>query len=307
MALSLFAGAVAVGAPASQATRSGVSKVFTRSTLATAVLDSLAVKGRAPKTGYARTKFGPAWSDVDRNGCDTRNDILRRDLKGTIFRAGTHGCIVLTGTLRSKYTKERISYVRGPRSADVQIDHIVALSDAWQKGAQQISASARLSFANDPLNLLAVDDTSNMRKSDGDAATWLPKNKSYRCTYVARQISVKAKYNLWVTAAEKSAMKRVLSGCPGQRTYRSALSVAAAKVTSTKKRKKSKTKSSKSSAPVAPRAGGSCPSSAPIKGNRNSMIYHVPGGRYYKVTKAEQCFATAAGAQKAGYRASRAG
>ena len=96
----------------------------------------------------------------------------------------------------------------------MQIDHVVALSDAWQKGAQQLTEAQRLSFANDPLNLLAVDGPANQQKSDGDAATWLPPNKSYRCDYVARQISVKSSYGLWVTRAEHDAMARVLGDCP---------------------------------------------------------------------------------------------
>ncbi len=98
----------------------------------------------------------------------------------------------------------------------VQIDHVVALSDAWQKGAQRISQSQREALANDPLNLLAADGPANQQKSDADAASWLPANKSYRCIYVARQIAVKATYKLWITAAEKDAMTRVLNTCPDQ-------------------------------------------------------------------------------------------
>lgn len=183
---------------------------------AQAVLARLVVKGRAPKTGYARTRFGQAWKDMDRNGCDTRNDILRRDLSSPKFRGR---CIVESGVLNDPYTGRTINFRRGVRtSLAVQIDHVVALSDAWQKGAQQLSQYQRDSLANDPLNLLAVDGPTNEAKGDGDAATWLPPNKSYRCAYVARQIEVKAKYGLYVTAAEKAAMSRVLSGCPTQTT-----------------------------------------------------------------------------------------
>ena len=179
------------------------------------VLATLPVKGRAPKTGYSRDQFGPAWSDVDHNGCDTRNDMLRRDLKALTLKPGTRDCVVLSGVLNDPYTAAAINFLRGnATSTAVQIDHVVALSDAWQKGAQQLSPAQRLSFANDPLNLLAVDGPANQSKSDGDAATWLPPNKSYRCTYVARQISVKSSYGLWVTQAEHDAMARVLSDCP---------------------------------------------------------------------------------------------
>jgi Protein of unknown function (DUF1524)/Excalibur calcium-binding domain len=179
------------------------------------VLATLPVKGRAPKTGYSREQFGPAWSDVDHNGCDTRNDVLRRDLTALALKPGTRACVVLSGVLADPYTAIAINFRRGnATSTAVQIDHVVALSDAWQKGAQKLSPAQRLSFANDPLNLLAVDGPANQSKSDGDAATWLPPNKSYRCNYVARQISVKSSYGLWVTQAEHDAMARVLSDCP---------------------------------------------------------------------------------------------
>ena len=184
---------------------------------ALAALATLAVKGRAPKTGYDRALFGQAWADVDRNGCDTRNDILRRDLTADELKPGTHGCLVLSGSLRDPYTATTIAFVRGQStSARVQIDHVVALSDAWQKGAQGWSTSRRTTYANDPLNLLAVDGLTNQRKGDGDAATWLPPSKAYRCSYAARQVAVKAKYGLWVTSAERAALAGILTSCPGQ-------------------------------------------------------------------------------------------
>ena len=184
---------------------------------ALAAVAGLAVKGRAPKTGYSRDQFGPAWADVDRNGCDTRNDILNRDLTDVVTKAGTHGCVVLTGTFHDPYSGETIAFERGQAtSSAVQIDHVVALSDAWQKGAQQWSAQAREQLANDPLNLLASKGSLNSAKGDGDAATWLPPNKGFRCAYVARQVAVKRSYGLWVTTAERDAMVRVLSTCPGE-------------------------------------------------------------------------------------------
>ena len=180
-------------------------------------LATLTVKGRAPKTGYDRDRFGQAWADVDRNGCDTRNDVLRRDLIGLTLKAGTHGCLVLRGTLNDPYTGSTIGFVRGQATSNaVQVDHVVALSDAWQKGAQQWSQTRRTAFANDPLNLLAVDGPTNLRKGDGDAATWLPPRKAGRCAYVARQIAVKHRYRLSVTTAERDAMVRILTACPGQ-------------------------------------------------------------------------------------------
>ena len=186
--------------------------------LATAVLETLAVKGRAPKTGYTRAQFGPAWADVDRNGCDTRNDILKRDLTSITYRAKTRNCVVESGTLIDRYSGETINFVKGNISSmEVQIDHVVALSNAWQTGAFKLSADQRKALSNDPLNLFAVKGRLNSQKGDGDAATWLPPLKSFRCSYVAQQIAVKAKYSLWVTAPEKAAMVSILAKCPTQK------------------------------------------------------------------------------------------
>ena len=180
-------------------------------------VENLVVKGRAPKTGYARSEFGPTWADVDKNGCDTRNDILRRDLTQVVFKPGTKDCVVLSGVLIDKYSGETINFERGNSTSSlVQIDHVVALSDAWQKGAFLLTLQERTAFANDPLNLLAVKGSLNSQKGDGDAATWLPPQKSYRCEYISRQIAVKKKYRLWVTAAERSAILKVLRTCENQ-------------------------------------------------------------------------------------------
>lgn len=177
------------------------------------VLAELPVKGRAPMTWYDRAQFGSSWKDVDGNGCDTRSDILRRDL---IERVMGDRCSVMSGVLYpDPFTGQPLTYVRGKSVVD--IDHVVALGNAWATGAQKLDFSVREQFANDPLNLLAVSASANRQKGDGDAATWLPSNKSYRCQYVARQVAVKRKYSLWVTAAEKAAITRILSTCPGQR------------------------------------------------------------------------------------------
>jgi len=179
------------------------------------VIQAQITKGRAAKTGYTRDQFGPAWADVDRNGCDTRNDILKRDLVNEVFKEKTNGCTVLTGTLVDPFSGETINFVQGAKtSSEVQIDHVVALSNAWQTGAFKLTADQRKAFANDPLNLLAVKGKLNSQKGDGDAATWLPPLKSFRCDYVSRQIAVKIKYKLWFTAPEKEAMIRILKTCP---------------------------------------------------------------------------------------------
>jgi len=185
--------------------------------VAVAVLETLPVKGRAPKTGYSRGAFGQSWADVDRNGCDTRNDILKRDMTSIVYKPKTRNCVVLSGTLIDRYSGETINFVRGDVSSmEVQIDHVVALSNSWQTGAFKLSIAQRTALANDPLNLFAVKGRLNLQKSDGDAATWVPPMKSFRCAYVAQQIAVKAKYSLWVVAPEKAAMLAILSQCPTQ-------------------------------------------------------------------------------------------
>jgi len=186
--------------------------------LAIATLETLPVKGRAPKTGYTRDQFGQAWADVDRNGCDTRNDILKRDLTSLTYKAKTRNCVVLSGTLLDRYSGESINFIRGNiTSMEVQIDHVVALSNAWQTGAFKLTAEQRKALANDPMNLFAVKGRLNSQKGDGDAATWLPPLKSFRCAYVAQQIAVKAKYSLWVVPPEKAAMLSILAKCPTQK------------------------------------------------------------------------------------------
>lgn len=182
---------------------------------AAAVLQKLPVKGRAPKTGYNRALFSDGWGNI--GTCDARNYVLGRDLTGVTYVSGT--CKVLSGQLADPYSGKTIDFVRGNgTSDDVQIDHVAALGDAWQKGAQQLSAAERYALANDPLELLAVDGQTNQDKGDSDASSWLPPNKAFRCAYVARQIAVKTKYKLWVTPAEYQAMAVTLSSCPDQTT-----------------------------------------------------------------------------------------
>ena len=183
---------------------------------AASALAALPVKGRAPRTGYDRDQFGQRWADVDRDGCDQRNQVLARDLDAVEYRS-ERSCVVVAGALLDPYTGDGVPFVRGEdTSADVQIDHVVALSNAWQTGAQQLSPEERELLANDPLNLLAVDGPTNQSKGDGDAATWLPPARGFRCEYVARQVAVKSTYGLWVTAAEADAIARVLDDCPGE-------------------------------------------------------------------------------------------
>ncbi|MSO25047.1 MAG: deoxyribonuclease [Actinobacteria bacterium] len=210
IALLISAGVVAISIPVASAAESVPG-------VALAVLETLPVKGRAPKTGYSRAAFGQSWADVDRNGCDTRNDILQRDMTSIVFKASTRNCVVLSGTLIDRYSGESINFVRGNVSSmEVQIDHVVALSNSWQTGAFKLSIAQRTALANDPFNLFAVKGRLNLQKSDGDAATWVPPLKSFRCAYVAQQIAVKVKYSLWVVAPEKAEMLAILSQCPTQ-------------------------------------------------------------------------------------------
>jgi hypothetical protein len=164
-------------------------------------------------TGYDRDRFGQAWLDADRNGCDTRNDILGEQLRAVTLES--NGCVVAAGSYEDPYTGSRIDYWQG-HGALIDIDHVVSLGNAWATGAFGWPIKKRAAFANDPLNLLPTDAGANRQKGDGDAATWLPPNTAFRCEYVSRQVAVKAKYDLWVTAPEKAAIQRVLAPCDGQ-------------------------------------------------------------------------------------------
>jgi hypothetical protein len=181
------------------------------------MLDRLPVKGWDRKQDFARHRFGEAWSDdVDvefgHNGCNTRDDILRRDLADLVIRPGA--CYAQSGVLHDPYTGETIAFVRGPATSNsVEIDHLVSLADAWYKGARGWDDQRRRDFANDPRNLLAVSPTANFNKAYRDAASWLPPNRAFRCDFAARQIDVKAAYGLWVSAREKEAMTQVLRTC----------------------------------------------------------------------------------------------
>jgi hypothetical protein len=173
------------------------------------------VQGRSPMTGYDRARFGQAWLDADRNGCDTRNDVLGDTLTALVFKPGTRLCVVVSGDLADPYTARTIHFVRGDGFL-VDIDHVVALANVWVTGGASWDIRKRAAIANDPLNLQAVDAATNRRKGAGDAATWLPPHKAFRCAYVARQVGVKQKYDLWVTPPEARAVRRVLATCPGE-------------------------------------------------------------------------------------------
>jgi hypothetical protein len=170
---------------------------------------ALVERGRSASTNYSRDAFGSAWKDVDRNGCDTRNDILGRDFTTAIYKAGTNDCKVIGGTWTDPYSNETYTFTEQPSEA--QIDHVVALSNAWQMGADLWTAEIRTEFANDPLNLIVTVASLNRQKSDSNAASWLPPYKPGRCDFIARQVAVKTKWELFVTSSEKTAMLGILS------------------------------------------------------------------------------------------------
>ncbi|WSQ09741.1 HNH endonuclease family protein [Streptomyces sp. NBC_01231] len=180
------------------------------------VIESLRTKGRGPKTGYDRDKFGYAWMDtadgvpLARNGCDTRNDLLKRDGRSLRFRSGSD-CVVASMTLRDPYTGKTIEWTKS-RATKVQIDHVMPLSYDWQMGASRWTKEKREDIANDPLNLIPVDGPTNGAKSDSGPATWLPPNKSIRCSYSVRFAQVSLKYELPVTAADKQMMLQQCGG-----------------------------------------------------------------------------------------------
>ncbi|MDT0466086.1 HNH endonuclease family protein [Streptomyces gibsoniae] len=184
---------------------------------ARALIGKVATKGRGPKTGYARDKFGYAWMDsapggipYAHNGCDTRNDLLKRDGQSVRFRSGSN-CVVASMTLHDPYTTKTIEWTKS-RATTVQIDHVMPLSYDWQMGASRWTKDKREDIANDPLNLIPVDGPTNGAKSDSGPATWLPPNKQIRCSYSVRVAQVSLKYELPVTAADKQMM---LEQCGG--------------------------------------------------------------------------------------------
>ncbi|MBL7502204.1 HNH endonuclease [Frankia sp. CNm7] len=214
-ALALAAGPCQAMAPGAEAP-AGAGSMAARAPALT-VLDALPVRGETAP-GYHRDLFEDPrdrWPDVDRNGCDTRNDVLFRDLRSVTRH--DDGCRVTAGELSDPYTGNTKRFASGrDTSGEVEIDHVVSLANAWRTGAFAWPHERRVGFANDPANLLAVERATNREKSDQDAASWLPPAPGLRCPFVARQVGVKERYGLWVTPTEASSMRAVLATCPGQ-------------------------------------------------------------------------------------------
>ena len=180
---------------------------------ALAKLAELPVKEKESGEDYERSLFSSSWASW--RDCNVRQKILNRDL--TNITLADNDCTVTSGTLIDPYSGKTLELTtKSAVSSKVQIDHVVALSNAWQTGAKYLTKEERKALANDDLELIAVSSKDNQEKSDGDASEWLPENKSFQCSYVARQIAVKLKYRLWITPTEKSAMTEVLLTCPSE-------------------------------------------------------------------------------------------
>ena len=188
-------------------------------TAAAAALTTLPVAEKTALDGYERgcgegegCVFGPAWADVDRNGCDQRNDVLHRDLTGVQVREGTHDCVVIAGVLDDPYTGESVAFEKAD-AALVPIDHVVPLAAAWVQGASAWPVEQRQAFANDLTNLMATTRAENSAKGDSTADEWVPSDPTYGCSYATVVITVKNRYTLAVTPPEAAALESLLATC----------------------------------------------------------------------------------------------
>lgn len=181
------------------------------------VLDSLTVieDGTSlAQTPYDRDHFGQRWADVDRNGCDTRNDTLRRDLDELVVRQGTQGCVAQSGVLVDPYSGGEFVFERGSAHAgELHVDHIVALADAWHKGAEGWSEEERTWFANDPMNLVVTFGQVNQGKGASDAGSWVPPDQDAWCGFAVHVVWVKEQYALVVAADEAVVLEELLGTC----------------------------------------------------------------------------------------------
>ncbi|WP_132991744.1 HNH endonuclease family protein [Gordonia zhaorongruii] len=185
-----------------------------------ALAKTAVIAGRPPHdSGYDRDSFGTAWTDRSDargagNGCDTRNDILSRDVEvsGRVAIASCPGAVA-AGTMTSPYTGRPVVFERGRKSAAVQIDHIVPLSYAWDMGARSWTSLRRIAFANDPSNLVAVDGSSNQAKSDAEPARWMPPLRDFHCQYAVQFALVLHRYGLPVDAPSRGVLADALSRC----------------------------------------------------------------------------------------------
>ncbi|NLE97833.1 MAG: HNH endonuclease [Propionibacterium sp.] len=177
-------------------------------------LDGLEEVSGYSEARYDRDLFGQRWLDVDRNGCDTRNDILGRDLAEPVFKENTNDCKVLSGTLTDPYSGEVVDFISGQNtSVLVQIDHVVPLAWAWRHGAENWTMDRRAEFANDPRNLLASSQEMNQSKGASGPSAWLPPVRDLQCGYAEDWIEILDVYDLGVNAADRATLEGVLLGC----------------------------------------------------------------------------------------------
>ncbi|MFI6869931.1 HNH endonuclease family protein [Nocardia sp. NPDC050406] len=162
--------------------------------------------------------FGPAWSDDTdapggHDGCDTRNNVLARQLTDVVFKTGSN-CVVVAGTLNDPYTGKRLTFAKA-EAKDIQIDHVYSLAAAWDMGASGWPLDQRARFANDlDFNLLAVDGKTNEDKGDRTPSDWLPPAAANHCFFAAKYLTVATQYSLPITTADKAALANVATNCP---------------------------------------------------------------------------------------------
>jgi hypothetical protein len=213
---------VATSTSSAAASASSTASSASSTVSAAAALDALQDLRALPVSdafvpGYDRALFGQAWADVDHNGCDTRNDVLRRDLVDVATKPGTRGCVVRSGTLHDPHTGRTIAFTRGETtSVAVQIDHRWPLVLAWRHRAASWTDAQREAFANDPAELVAVDGTQNEEKSGSGPAAWMPPNAGDACSYAASFVAVATKWRLSIGTADEHALDRTLTGCMTQ-------------------------------------------------------------------------------------------
>ncbi|MCH9666772.1 MAG: HNH endonuclease family protein [Actinomycetia bacterium] len=179
------------------------------------------IPARERRYDYRRDAFGKSWTDDTTapggyNGCDTRNDILDRDLYDKTY-VSIKRCpnAVGTGTLLDPFTNKVVPFTRGNRvGAAVQIDHLVPLALAWDLGAWDWTEERRIRFANDPANLLAVDGPTNQDKGDQEPADWMPPNAAFHCQYAMQFIAVLRGYGLPVDARSAAVLRDAAQTCP---------------------------------------------------------------------------------------------
>lgn len=280
--------AVAAGSTEGATVSAAASSTSVKKRLSQLIAD-LPLKAESSKSGYGKAKF-KHWIDANRDCQNTRNEVLTSESKKKV----TGRCAVKTGRWVSAYDQKVIT-----KASKIEIDHVVPLVEAWVSGAKKWDADTRRRFANDlgeHRALAAVSVSSNRAKGDQDPAAWLPEHKV--CAYITNWTVVKTRWGLSASRQEKQTLLDEADSCTDK-----VVRLTKTKIVKAGTAKKSTPKAS-GGGTYTPR-GNNCPSSHPIKGNANSMIYHVPSGSFYTRTNPEECFASEADARRAGYRRSK--